>query len=223
MEAKTVQTVDVSAPPPPYEATPSCTTPGPQTLEAPQPDEASGPRNMGQQRVCVAARLPAYRNTRLGHYRAHPYRRPSPTQGAQSDDDGLDLVENISIADIVNSPRYICVTAFGFDLASAGSDRWSKSENRTCHFPPTTFDPQEQPSLTDTFHDPPPIPDPPMNRTERINFLAARIANIDAAASQVNAYALNDLEGRVLDFVLFVRRQLVEQRELALLSAIGPA
>ena len=214
MEAKTVQTVDVSAPPPPYEATPSCTTPGPQTLEAPQPDEASGPRNMGQQRVCVAARLPAYRNTRLGHYRAHPYRRPSPTQGAQSDDDGLvrplrysaadeslmspqDLVENISIADIVrnpypsyehriliaysqvNSPRYICVTAFGFD-------------------------PQEQPSLTDTFHDPPPIPDPPMNRTERINFLAARIANIDAATSQVNAYALNDLERRVL-----VRRSLV--------------
>ncbi|KAL1721024.1 hypothetical protein EV715DRAFT_288572 [Schizophyllum commune] len=198
MEAKTVQTVDVFAPPPPYEATPSCTIPGPQTLEAPQPDETSGPRNMGQQRVCVAARLPAYRNTRLGHYRAHPYRRQSPTQGVQSDDDGLDLVENISIADIVNSPRYICVTAFGFD-------------------------PQEQPSLTDTFHDPPPIPDPPMNRTERINFLAARIADIDAATSQVNAYALNDLEGRVLDFVLFVRRQLVEQRELALLSAIGPA
>ncbi|KAL1735337.1 hypothetical protein EV714DRAFT_268076 [Schizophyllum commune] len=198
MEAKTVQTVDVFAPPPPYEATPSCTIPGPQTLEAPQPDEASGPRNMGQQRVCVAARLPAYRNTRLGHYRAHPYRRPSPTQGVQSDDDGLDLVENISIADIVNSPRYICVTAFGFD-------------------------PQEQPILTDTFHDPPPIPDPPINRTERINFLAARIADIDAATSQVNAYALNDLEGRVLDFVLFVRRQLVEQRELALLSAIGPA
>ncbi|KAL1663088.1 hypothetical protein EV122DRAFT_282039 [Schizophyllum commune] len=194
MEAKTVQTVDVFAPPPPYEATPSYTIPGPQTLEVPQPDEASGPRNMGQQRVCVAARLPAYRNTRLGHYRAHPYRRPSPTQGVQSDDDGLDLVENISIADIVNSPRYICVTAFGFD-------------------------PQEQPSLTDTF----PIPDPPMNRTERINFLAARIADIDAATSQVNAYALNDLEGRVLDFVLFVRRQLVEQRELALLSAIGPA
>ncbi|KAI5899625.1 uncharacterized protein SCHCODRAFT_02661235 [Schizophyllum commune H4-8] len=203
MEAKTVRAVDVFAPPPPYEATPSCTVPGLRTMEAPQssspqPNEASGPRNMGQQRACVAARLPAYRNTRLGHYRAHPYRRSSPTQGVQSDDDGFDPVENISIADIVNSPRYICVTAFGFD-------------------------PQEQPSLTDTFNDPPPIPDSPMNRTERINFLAARVADIDAATSQVNAYALNDLEGRVLDFVLFVRRQLVEQRELAVLSATEPA
>lgn len=145
-----------------------------------------------EQRNCVAARLPAYKNARFGRYRAHPYRRPASRKEEQGVDEDMEWeAENISIPDIINSTRYICVTSFGFD-------------------------PQEQPALMDASF-PSQLPDT-MSHTERIDFLAARIADIDAATIHVDVYALNALEGRVLDFVLFVRRQLVEQREMALLS-----
>ncbi|KAL1743966.1 hypothetical protein HDZ31DRAFT_64575 [Schizophyllum fasciatum] len=162
------------------------------------PAGAMGTPPAHRQRLCAAARLPAYRNARFEHYRAHPYRRAVTRRSVETDEDAMDLAENISITDIINSPRYICVTTFGFD-------------------------PQEQPSLTSTLQDPPQLAPPPMGCAERITFLAARIADIDAATNHINAYALDDLETRVLDFVLFVRQQLVEQREAAVLASITAA
>ena len=72
-----------------------------------------------------------------------------------------------------------------------------------------------------------------MSLAERANFLAARIAEIDAAMVGLDVRQLDELGGRVVvrllctlsskvcspkiqDFILFVRRQYAEQREMAL-------
>ncbi|TRM62641.1 hypothetical protein BD626DRAFT_52182 [Schizophyllum amplum] len=80
--------------------------------------------------------------------------------------------------------------------------------------------PQYLRSLGITFPTPLVFPTPPLPSglvgNERAAVLAARIADIDAAMADVNVWQLTQLESRVVDFILFVRRRYTEQRELAL-------
>ncbi|KAL1744556.1 hypothetical protein HDZ31DRAFT_82606 [Schizophyllum fasciatum] len=139
-----------------------------------------------------AARLPSYKHALYGRYRTHPYRRPvKPAR--QTDDyecDNDPETEYVSIMDIITSPGYLGSLGLSFPLPLSFP----------CIAYPTTQAGNYQ----------------SMTLAERANFLAARIAEIDAAMVGVNVQQLDELEGRVVDFVLFVRRQYAEQREMAL-------
>ncbi|TRM62637.1 hypothetical protein BD626DRAFT_569785 [Schizophyllum amplum] len=57
-----------------------------------------------------------------------------------------------------------------------------------------------------------------LSRTERADRLTQRIADIDAALCDVDFLGVNELESRIIDFALFVRRNLTERREEVLFT-----
>ncbi|KAI5900320.1 uncharacterized protein SCHCODRAFT_02481287 [Schizophyllum commune H4-8] len=57
-----------------------------------------------------------------------------------------------------------------------------------------------------------------LTRAQRAARLSERIADIDAIMANVNVYGLNEVETRVIDFALFVRRNLAERREAELFT-----
>ncbi|KAI4525014.1 hypothetical protein K525DRAFT_235038 [Schizophyllum commune Loenen D] len=143
-------------------------------------------------RTVSAARLPSYKHALYGRYRTHPYRRPfKPTAQAEDYDyDNDPETEYVSIMDIITSPRYLASLGLSFPFPLSFP----------CIAYPTTRAERER----------------SMSLAERANFLAARIAEIDAAMVGLDVRQLDELGGRVVDFILFVRRQYAEQREMAL-------
>ncbi|KAL1744553.1 hypothetical protein HDZ31DRAFT_63996 [Schizophyllum fasciatum] len=186
----------LAAPPPYEEVAPHRSMPIP---GSPPPYQESSPRlttmrnailsrPMSAQRRTVAVRLPAYRHTGYGRFRTHPYRRPLEYNFPV-------IVEDDDMMRELESITIMDVISTPEYLSAA-----SYPEQL---YPVLTTNPVDWNNLT---------------REERAQRLSERIADIDGILADVNVYTLNEVENRVIDFALFVRRNLAARREAELFT-----